>query len=256
MSFLTALQALKRPAVIAHRGASRQAPENSLEALRLAAEAGADGVEFDVQRCSTGELVVFHDGTLARCTGHLGEVTETPLSTLRGLNLDRVAEKLGLPVRGARIPTLDEWLSQMPRQFLVNLEIKAETVATTELADDCVNALERHGLAGQSIASSFHPAALLRIRRRDIARGALVDPSRRWEGRLAAGLLGRPVAVHPECSLITAGRVRAWHALGYRVAVWTVDAPDEVKRVLDCDVDLVISNRPDVVRPIAEQYRR
>src|SRR4051812_25995546 len=81
---------LGRPAVIAHRGASRAAPENSLAALRLAAGLGADGVEFDVQRCASGELVVFHDRTLARCTGAIGSVGETTLPALRRLTLDRI----------------------------------------------------------------------------------------------------------------------------------------------------------------------
>lgn len=254
--FVAALEGLGRPAVVAHRGASRRAPENSLEALRLAAESGADGVEFDVQRCATGELVVFHDATLGRCTGHPGAVTETSLETLRSLTLDPVAKRLDLPVRGARIPTLNEWLAATPARLLVNLEIKADTMAATELANDCVDALEAAGLAERSIASSFHPAALWRIAGRAVARGALVEAAGGWRGRLAAGLVGRAAAVHPQASLVTPWRVKAWHGAGYRVAVWTVDAPDEIKRVLDAGVDMVISNRPEVARPLVEQYRR
>lgn len=108
------LRALGRPAVFAHRGASRRAPENSIEALRFAAGLGADGVEFDVQACGSGELVVFHDRTLARCTGTPGTLTETPLADLRRLTLDRIARFRGLPETGARIPTLAEWLTAMP----------------------------------------------------------------------------------------------------------------------------------------------
>ena len=254
--FPAALDTLRRPAVFAHRGASRAAPENSLEALRLAREMGADGVEFDVQRCASGELVVFHDGTLARLTGQVGIVTETPLSALRALTLDPIAKHWGLPTRGARIPTLEEWLAAVPDGLLLNLEVKAETVASSELAGECVDALQRHGLADRAVVSSFPPAALLRIAHRRIARGALVDPAPGWRGRLLAGLAGRPMAVHPDASLINPRRVKRWHLEGYRVATWTVDEPDELKRVLDAGVDVVISNRPDVARPIVEQYRR
>ena len=249
------LEALGRPAVIAHRGASRRAPENSLGALRLAAEEGADGVEFDVQACGSGELVVFHDRTLARCTGHPGTLTETPLAELRRLTLDRVAESHGLAALGERIPTLDEWLASVPVQLLVNLEVKADTFAQTVIANPCVDAVERAGLASRTIVSSFHPGALLRIAGRRIDRGALVEPPG-WRASLAAGLLASPSAVNPEVSLVTPGRVKWWHAAGYRVAAWTVDDPDEARRLFDAGVDVAISNRPDLIRPIAERYRR
>ena len=91
------LDGLRRPAVIAHRGASAAAAENSLGALRRAVELGADGVEFDVQRCGSGELVVFHDRTLGRCAGVPGSIGETPLARLRTLTLDRISATRGVP---------------------------------------------------------------------------------------------------------------------------------------------------------------
>jgi glycerophosphoryl diester phosphodiesterase len=212
-------------------------------------------VEFDVQRCASGELVVFHDRSLARCTGHVGAITETPLAVLRQLTLDRVARSRGVLPEGARIPTLDEWLSSMPAGFAVNLEVKAETAAETELAGDCVTALQQAGLADRSVVSSFHPMALLRIAGRAIDRGALVEGGRGWRTRLAAGLLSRPAAVHPDAALVTPARVRLWHGLGYRVAAWTADEPDEIRRLLDAGIDVLITNRPDVGRPLAEQYK-
>ncbi len=243
---------LGRAAIIAHRGASRKAPENSLEALRLAREEGADGVEFDVQRCASGELVVFHDRTLARCTGHPGTVTETPLSELRTLNLDRVSAHFGLGVRDARIPTLNEWLAEISEGFLVNLEVKVESLAESTIAGPCVDALAFSGCLDRSVVSSFYPPALYRIRDRHVARGALVESGAGWRIRLAAGLGGQVASVHPEAVLVTPQRVKLWHALGYQVATWTVDAPDEIRRVLDAGVDVVITNRPDVARRIVE----
>ena len=250
------LSAVGRPLVVAHRGASRRAPENSLEALRLAREEGADGVEFDVQQCSTGELVVFHDRTLARCTGQVGTHTQTPLDALRRLTLDRDAAHYGLPSTGARIPTLAEWLAEVPADFVINLEVKVESLAEAHVAGSCVDALEQAGVATRSVVSSFLPAALMAVTSRRIDRGALVESGPAWRWALGAGLLARPSSVHPEARLATLLRVRLWHAAGYRVCVWTVDAPDEVRRCLDAGVDVVITNRPDIVRPIAERFRR
>jgi glycerophosphoryl diester phosphodiesterase len=87
-----------------------------------------------------------------------------------------------------------------------------------------------------------------------VARGALVDGAAGWHTRLALGLLTRPDAVHPEHVLVTPERVAAWKRLGLAVATWTVDDPDEAERCLACGVDAVITNVPDVVRPVVERW--
>lgn len=245
------LSRLGRPAVIAHRGASARAPENSLAALRLAAELGADGVEFDVQACASGELVVFHDRTLARCTGAVGELPSTPWSTLETLSLDRIDRE----ARGERIPTLDEWLAEAPKDLFLNLEVKADELAHTGFARACAEALVAAGRAESAVLSAFHPASLAHAASvRAVARGALVDGSDGWRTRLALGLLTRPEAVHPEHLLVTPERVAAWKRLGLAVATWTVDDPGEAERCLDCGVDAIMTNVPDVVRPVVERW--
>ncbi len=246
-------RSLGRPAVIAHRGASAAAPENSLAALRLARELGADGVEFDVQRCRTGELVVFHDRTLARCTGALGTLVETPFEALRELSLDRVDSGRA----GARIPTLEEFLAAVPADLFLNLEVKIDDLVEAPLGRACVEALARVGRDRRAIVSSFHPAALLHALAADrsVARAALVEASADWRLRLALGMSSAPAAVHPEHPLVDPRRVAGWHRLGLRVATWTVDEPGEATRCLDAGVDAIITNRPDLVRPIAERFR-
>jgi glycerophosphoryl diester phosphodiesterase len=257
-SFSKWLRQLGRPAVFAHRGASRAAPENSLAALRLASELGADGVEFDVQRCGSGELVVFHDHTLARCTGALGSVNETPLTALKQMTLDPVARARGLPLTGEEIPTLDEWLSAAPRGLFLNLEVKCEVLAEAEAAAPCLQALTSAGLSERSVVSSFHPAALRRAATTGsgIPLGTLVEDSAQWRVLMAAGLIAGGRAVHPPSSLVTPARVKWWHRLGCPVAVWTVDEAREAERCLDAGADVLISNRPELIRPIAERYSR
>ena len=75
-------------------------------------------------------------------------------------------------------------------------------------------------------------------------------------GTAGLGLATAPQAVHPHQSLVTAGRMRAWKRLGLDVAVWTVDDPDEAERCLDLGVDAVITNTPDLIRPVVERFRR
>ena len=114
-----------RPLVWAHRGASKQAPENTLAAFSLAAKLGADGIELDVQLCKSGEVVVLHDDTLGRTTGRVGLLRETPWATVRTLD---AGARFGAAFRGERIPMLAEVLDQTPRALLVNIELKCETL--------------------------------------------------------------------------------------------------------------------------------
>jgi len=255
MSPLSALaRRLGRPVVIAHRGASRRAPENSLAALRIASELGADGVEFDVQACAGGELVVFHDQSLARCTGAVGRLEEWSLEEVRGLSLDAIDPAR----RGERIPTLHEWLAAAPPALFLNLEVKVDTLAQAHIGRACVEALCEAGRLETSLVSSFHPAALgfCAATRKPLPRGALVDAGPGWQARLALGLVTAPAAVHPEHVLVTAERMAVWKRLGLEVAVWTVDDPDEARRCFDLGVDAVITNVPDLIRPVAETFSR
>lgn len=246
-----------RPLVFAHRGSSAGAPENSLAALRRAVDEGADGVEFDVQRCGSGELVVFHDRTLGRCLGVTGQLRDTPLSTLRSLTLDPVDRRAGRAPSGERVPTLDEWLAAAPKELLLNLEAKVEVAADASLGQACADALEAAGRTSTSVLSCFHPAGLASAAARNpVPRGTLVDVNGPWRTRLALGLATRPAAVHPHHALVTPGRVALWHRLGLAVFVWTVDNPDVARRCLDAGVDGLITNVPAVMRPVCEAFRR
>src|SRR5512147_1741217 len=120
--FETAARAGGRPLVLGHRGASADAPENTLAAFRLAIEQGADGVELDVWRCGSGEVVVIHDEDARRVAGAPLRIAEAPLAALR--ELDAGAWK-GERFRGERIPLLAEVLEALPAAR-VNVELKGD----------------------------------------------------------------------------------------------------------------------------------
>src|SRR5512138_1004030 len=100
-----------RPLVLGHRGASADAPENTLAAFRLAVDQGADGVELDVWRCATGEVVVHHDADTRRTAGERVRIDRATWAELRALD---VGAWKGAPFRGERIPTLAEVLEAAP----------------------------------------------------------------------------------------------------------------------------------------------
>ena len=231
-----------RPRVLGHRGASADAPENTLAAFRLAVEQGADGVELDVWRCGTGELVVIHDEDALRTTGERLAVPGASLGALQALD---AGAWRGARFAGERIPRLEEALEAIPDAF-VNVELKSRG-RDVETARAAARVLREAGAVDRVVVSSFdwRLVAALRAFAPEIPAGLLFEPSRAWRLRVAVGARAlRPAALHPDRALATEARVRAWTARGLQVNVWTVDDPDELRRLAAWGVSSVITNVP------------
>jgi glycerophosphoryl diester phosphodiesterase len=232
------------PLVIAHRGASALATENTVAAFRRAANDRADGVELDVLTCASGEVVVFHDDDLRRLAGRSGRVGGMTWAALR---------KVTLP-GGTRIPTLVEAFEACGPRLLVNVELKSGGLldASVPALVEAVARLVCDGqLQARVLVSSFDPRAValwmdrvpsvpaaLLCERAGLAAAAKV---------LALPLL-RPRAVHPQASLCRPDLVRAFHERGYLVNTWTVDDPRALRSLADMGVDGVICNDPGAAR--------
>jgi glycerophosphoryl diester phosphodiesterase len=222
--------------VLAHRGASHDAPENTLLAFQRARVAGADGVELDVQQCATGEVVVFHDDDLRRLAGWGARLQALPFDALREVDLGQ----------GQTIPTLAEALAEIP-ELLVNVELKVERGLGARLADAALAVIAAAGAADRVLVSSFHPLALFQVRRRapDLPTGLLFHSEQAAPLRraLLAPLL-RPTALHPEAALVDAIALARWRRRGYAVNVWTVDDPREIAALAALGIDAIITNQP------------
>lgn len=223
------------PRIFAHRGASKAAPENTLEAFRIAREQGAYGVELDVRRTSDGVLVLRHDATLDDGA------------------LVRDMCHADLP---AVIPTLDEALDECAG-MVVNVEIKNHPVdpdfdVTLSIADEVAALLERRQ-GDDVLLSSFHPPTLERFAEcSSVPVGLLtmVDPNA-VDGIPMAAANGW-VAIHPHDHAVDAELVEAAHAAGVAVNVWTVDDPDRIRALARLGVDAIITNVPgDAIAALA-----
>jgi glycerophosphoryl diester phosphodiesterase len=236
-----------RPLVLGHRGASAEAPENTLAAFRRSLELGADGFELDVWRCGSGEVVVIHDADAARTGQAALVVKETPLPRLRELDVGRWR---GEAFAGERIPTLSEVLDGF-RAAVVNVELKSGRLPDLGLAVEVVRALRQHRAEDRVIVSSFSAALLgaFRSLAPDVATGFLVAPGATAWARAAAAVRAiRPSAIHLAREMATAGRVDSWTRSGMKVLVWTVDDPAEAERLARQGVAALVSNRPGLVR--------
>ena len=146
----------ERTRVIAHRGFSGAAPENTLAAVRAAIEVGADMVEIDVTLTSDGHIVVIHDETLDRTTTGSGRVSDFTLAELQRLD---AGGWFAPRFAGERIPTLDQVLDEIEGRILLNVEIKSEAVergVVTKVA----SAIRKRGMMEHVVVSSFSPTAL------------------------------------------------------------------------------------------------
>lgn len=232
--------------LLAHRGASADAPENTLEAFAEAARQGADGVELDAMVCGSGEVVVCHDERLERLARLPWEVRRTPWWKLRRAD---VGSPLGFAP--ARIPRLTEVLEALPAHLLVNIELKCDRVEDDGLSAKVAQLVEARGLQERALISSFNALCLVRLAAAAPAlrRGFLIDPDRAWAPQAwALAPLTSTHSVHPHASACTPARMRTWREAGLQVAAWTVDAPREGARLEALGVRYLITNRPGAMR--------
>jgi len=248
------------PANFAHRGSSALAPENTLEAFRLAVEAGAGGLELDVHMTRDGEIVVIHDARVDRTTQGSGAVADMALAELRGLDAGYRFRSDGGRThpyrgRGVRIPALAEVYEEFPATS-VNVDIKAPQPGVERAV---VQVIREAGAEGRSLVVSNVHAVVRRFRR--VCGGQISTGASRREiavfyvlSRLHLERLARPAydalqvpVDYRGISLVTPRLVEAAHSRGVRVDAWTINYPGEMRRLLDLGVDVIMTDRPETL---------
>lgn len=225
------------PLVIGHRGASADAPENTLASFLLAREQGADGIELDVQLSADGELVVFHDTRVERITNGRGAVTQMPAVALRALDAGQ----------GQVIPTLAEVFELLGANFLYNVEIKEWRWRNQGIETAVAALIHKHNLDRQVLVSSFNPLVLRRIRPH-LTRSTPLALIHGGSWLRHGGALANYPADHPQHSRVDEAYLAWARRRGMRVHVWTVDEPAEARRLAQLGVHGIITNRPRHIR--------
>ena len=218
---------------IAHRGASLDAPENTLEAFDLAIEQGADMIETDLHLLRDGAIALYHDD-------EIGGVA------VGALTLAELRQRL------PRAPTLQETLERCGARIPFNLEIKSPPSGDYAGLEPLVLAeVRRRGLLERTLFSSFSDSVLARLRE--------LEPGARLGTLVWVRKPGQPVeralkvgaeAVHLHVALASAEAVRAAHAAGLRVNVYTVDDPAVQPRLRDDGVAGIFTNAPGKLRAL------
>ncbi len=230
--------------VIAHRGFSGIAPENTRTAFNEAIEIGSDMMEFDVRLSKDGQVVVIHDPTLERTTNGRGNVGDFILKELQQLD---AGLKFGPQFAGERILLLREVLHLAKGRVLVNIEIKNGSIPShklMELADRTFEEVEKTGMVKEALFSSFHPAPLDRIEKKHPqALGALLYHGP-WKD-LQEVTHHRPYSILNLHHIhLTKEKVAMIHKTGMKVMVYTVDPEEEMEKFIRWGVDGIITNQP------------
>ncbi len=225
--------------VIAHRGASSYAPENTFAAYDLAIEMGVHHVELDVELTSDNHVVVIHDDTLDRTTNGSGPVTSHTVEALRGLDAGSWFDE---KFSGYRIPTFDEVLTRYKGRLHFHTEIKGRSPSLPGLTADLIS---KHGMEDEVTITSFQYRQLeaMRACAPELPAGWLVREidDETISKAQEIGLL----QLCPEAKIVTGELVERLHAEGFVARAWGVTNEALMQRVVEAGADGMTVNFPD-----------
>jgi glycerophosphoryl diester phosphodiesterase len=239
---------MRAPWVIAHRGASGHAPENTLAAFERAVQLGAGFIETDLHLTRDARFVAIHDSTLERTTNGTGAVHDFTLQQLRELDAGKWFDR---EFMDEKIPTLEEVLAfARSNDVVFYLELKYN--AAWGMHHALVAALQNTESAARTVVISFDPRTLLAVHKLDpsLMLGLLVEDATRDPVQLAAEVGARQVC--PTASLVTPPFVKKIHDQSLRVAAWTANSADEMRTLMSAGVDGIMTDFPDRLRVAIE----
>lgn len=242
--------------VIAHRGASGSAPENTMAAFRKAVEFGAGFIETDLQLSRDARLVAVHDDTLDRTTNGSGPVSAKALHELRQLDAGSwfraPDQQAPHPFAGERIPTIEEILA-FGREHEIGLHLEIKPTGPSGAEHAIVGALHASGEIARSVVLSFSPSVLKRVRQLEplVMTGFLF--SERFPAAVATAVEAGARQLLPRTDRVTHDLVTEAHAHDLKVVTWTANSPEEMQRMISAGVDGIITDYPE---HLVEMLRR
>jgi glycerophosphoryl diester phosphodiesterase len=240
---------MRKPWVIAHRGASGHAPENTLAAYERAVQLGAGFIETDLHLTRDARFVAIHDAALERTTNGRGNVHDFTLAELRELDAGMWFDR---EFMGQRIPTLEEVLKfGKDHDVIFYLEVKYD--AAWGMHHSLVAELHKSESTARSIVISFDQSTLTALRQVDstMMMGLLVDQPQVDFAKVATELGVRQLC--PRADLVTPKLVVEAHRVDLQVATWTVDDAETMRAVAAAGVDGIMSNFPDRLQTVLEE---
>lgn len=249
-----------KPLIIAHRGASGHAPENTLSAFKKAMDIGVDYIELDIHLSKDGEVIVIHDATLDRTTNGKGPVIEKTLAELQPLD---AGSWYGDAFKGEPLPTLRQVLEQVNGQTKILIEIKSPSKGLyAGIEQKTLDLIKEYNAYAWCEMQSFHPQVVenwlaidTQVTVYQLTVGAMAgisyDDQVRWGNGIGAG--GRVAGINPSKKFARAKYIKKLQQAGYVCFVWTVNETEEMHELMRKNVDGIITNYPDRLKKLIEE---
>ncbi len=247
MNFIISKHIEDRIIIIAHRGASNLAPENTLKAFKKAIELKADFIEFDVRQSKDGEIVIIHDANTFRTTGYSGIIEKMTLEELKELDCGD----------GEKIPTLEELVKLAKGKIGLNCEIKVGN-----MAHKIIEIIRDADLFKSTIISSFKQKELLKIRNLEPRlKIASLNPTRSgwlmdWFSRkkmIKTAVENNFYAINPLYLVVNKKFIDKAHIKNLKIYPWTVDSISAIENLIKIGVDGIISNNISRVKDVVNK---
>ena len=232
----------------AHRGFSAEYPENTMIAFEKAVLAGCEGIELDVHLTKDGELVIIHDENIKRTGNAEGLVKDMTYKELSKVDFSYTfTEKTGF----CRIPTLREYFEFVKdKDIITNIELKTGVFEYTGIEEAVYDMIKEYDLRDRVIISSFNHNSVMRMKNLDagIYCGFL---SETWILETGAYVKKHGIeAYHPLFRMLTDKEYSDLRNHGVKINTWTVNEREDILRMIDFEVEGIISNHPDRVKQI------
>ena len=244
------------PLVLAHRGANKVAPQNTLPAFKQAIQLNADGIETDVHLCKDGEIVICHNYTVDATSNGKGSIDEMTFAELRELDFGSYFSN---DFKGTTLPTLAELLTLVKDMNLVNIEIKPPQ-KDNDLVKRVVEEVYKFGIEKNSIISCFNPECIRQVKEidKDIKTALLYEDDELGNEIMTFGVAKycqqlNADAAHPHRNLITHKEILELHNLGIAVNPWTVNTREDIIRLTNWGCDALITDIPDFCRQVLKE---
>jgi|SRR3990167_4489231 len=250
---------MKKLMIIAHRGASNEAPENTLASFRRAVEIGADAIEFDVFATSDHHLMVHHDYYLERTTNGKGFIENHTLAQLKKLD---AGNWFSPEFKGEKIPTLEEVLDFGKGKCRFEIELKS---TSERFLDNIINTIEKFNLKNEVEFTSSHQPLLSRLKqlKHNFVAGVFFLPRPDWMEPIMWSkqvvdyltLLNAKVAHIPHSSVDTT-IVKMLHKSSYRIHAADCNFRNEIERVIKLGVDQLSTKKVELAIRVRKKWER
>lgn len=240
---------MKKPLVVAHRGGSLCAPENTMAAFRQALELGVDRIELDVQQSKDGVVLVMHDEKINRTTNGKGVISDMNYAQLKDVD---AGSKFSKDFSNEKIPLLDEVLHLVNGQCELLVEIKNPGNINKGLEKNVADLIMQHQALAWCTVQSFEYQSLYNLHKINgqITLGLLLDKPKMDTLKKSAANTSFISEININRRSASAAMIDLIHQMDKKVFVWTVNKPDEMSRLIKKDVDGIITDDPKTLKTL------